>query len=110
MKMLLFAVHDIKAGACVRPPFGVLGRGQAVRMFADMANNLETDIGQHPEDYSLLEIGEFSQVDGVLTPRDGGPLSLGTGLSFLNPASGAGAGGAGSVSLGRPVVSTVSRK
>lgn len=81
--MLAFGVRDVKAEAFVGTPIFVRARGLAVRAFGDQANDPSSDIGKYPADFQLFELGEWDEVTGVLTPREGGILDLGSGLAFL---------------------------
>lgn len=65
MKMKMFTVYDCKAET-YNKPFCVNAKGEALRGFMDIAHDKETAIGQHPEDFTLFEIGEFDTEDGLL--------------------------------------------
>jgi len=79
MKYKVYAVHDTKAEAYMMP-FFMTTEGQAVRGFADAVNNPETPFGQHPYDYTLFHIGEYSDAKGELIPCT--PRSLGNGVEL----------------------------
>jgi hypothetical protein len=59
MKLQIFAVWDCKAEAFSRP-FFAQSKGAAIRSFQDAANDVSSEIGKHPEDYTLFHMGEFS--------------------------------------------------
>lgn len=80
--LIAFAVRDTKAEAFTGTPVFVVARGLAVRGFSDAVNNPQSEMGQHPADFTLFEIGEFDQVSGKLLPREGGILEMGNGLQF----------------------------
>lgn len=61
--LLLFAIFDSKAGFWM-PPMAFRSRGEALRSFQTAANDKRTNVGLHPHDYSLHEIGTYSQEDG----------------------------------------------
>lgn len=65
MILKAFGILDVKADA-YRPPFFMPTLGQATRAFADAANDPQTDISKHPEDYKLVCVGEFDDGSGVL--------------------------------------------
>lgn len=58
MKMVVVAIFDSAAGCYTRPEC-VAAAPVAVRAFKDQVNNKQTAIGQHPDDYTLFELGEF---------------------------------------------------
>lgn len=63
----VFAVFDVKADVW-KPPFTCQTRGVAVRAFGDAANDSESDIARHPEDYKLVLIGEWDDAHGLVRP------------------------------------------
>lgn len=63
MRFLGFSVFDVKSDT-FSPPFWKATVGQAVRDFADVANDPNTTIGRHPEDYKLVQVGEFDDALG----------------------------------------------
>lgn len=83
LSLKAFAVRDVKAEAFPRPPIFFIATGQAMRAFADACQDKNTEMGQHPADFTLFEIGWFDQTEGKLIPRTGGILELGNGLAFL---------------------------
>lgn len=81
MTFKIFGVFDVKADAFSRPPFFMSTNGQAVRAFADLANDSNTDVGRHPEDYRLMVLGTFDDNKGVVQGQD--PTSLGFASEFV---------------------------
>ncbi len=79
MKLRVFSVFDVKAGAYL-PPFFMPEQGQAIRVFSDAINGSEA-FAKHPEDYSLFLIGDFDDNSGEISPCS--PALVGTGLSFV---------------------------
>ncbi len=67
MKMKAYAVLDNKAGNYNRP-FFMQNNAMAIRAFGDLANDKNSMIGQHPEDYTLHLIGEYEDDTAKLTP------------------------------------------
>ena len=65
--MKLFTVYDLKSQAYM-PPFCVRAKDEAIRSFADQANNKDTGIGAHPSDYVLYELGDYDDQSAVITP------------------------------------------
>ena len=62
MKTIFCAVYD-KATAAYMRPFTMQSIGQATRSFQDECQNENSPIAQHPEDYSLFQIGSFTDHD-----------------------------------------------
>ena len=54
----IFSVFDSKAELYLTP-FFMKTKGEAVRGFEDVANDKNSAIGRHPEDYTLFELGEY---------------------------------------------------
>jgi len=58
MKTMMFSVFDVKA-AVFGTPFFMPREAAAIRAFGDLANDLQTMVGKHPEDFILYHIGDF---------------------------------------------------
>lgn len=69
MILKVFAVLDVKVAAYLQP-FFMRTAGEAVRAFTGAVNSPETQFGKNPEDYSLFELGEFNDMNGLLTALD----------------------------------------
>lgn len=80
MKLRIFTVYDQVAKAHL-PPFFLPQEGQAIRTFTDMVNNPEHQFGQHPEDYTLTELGVFDDETAEISLL-AVPNVLGTGIKF----------------------------
>lgn len=65
MILKAFAVYDLKA-LNFGVPFFMSSVGAAVRGFADLANDAQSSVNKHPEDYQLFEIGEYDDAVGLL--------------------------------------------
>jgi hypothetical protein len=76
----LLSLFDSKTGHFA-DPITVLSKGEALRSFADAANNPESDINKHPEDFSIHVIGQFDTTSGSIMPTTA-PESLGTALEY----------------------------
>lgn len=63
MRLQVVSVLDRATAAYGRPVF-VQAIGQAMRSFTDEANNKESDIGKHPDDYDLYHLGDWDDVSG----------------------------------------------
>lgn len=79
MKLLLFAVRDLKAEYFNRP-MSMRTVGEALRAFQDECRSPDSALSAHPEDYVLYQVGEYDQVTGKIVPME--PFSLGNGLQF----------------------------
>ena len=62
MIQLIFTVFDNKAKAYLRP-FFLRSKGEALRAFIDLVNDENHQFGQHAEDYTLICIGEWDDVE-----------------------------------------------
>lgn len=82
MKLLIFSVHDTMVQAFM-PPFSARAQGEAVRMFTDLANDHKTNVGMHPMDFCLYQIGEFDDHAGRIIGLDS-PVRIISGLECLN--------------------------
>ncbi|QXP08612.1 MAG: nonstructural protein [Arizlama microvirus] len=78
----LFCVYDSKAKVFKMPHF-TRTNGDALRGFALAANDSKTEISMFPEDFTLMEIGEFDDVTGKVTGPNF-PVNLGMASSYLN--------------------------
>lgn len=82
MLMRMFAVFDVKSDSFSVPFFkGTVG--QALRDFADLANNRDSTVGRHPEDFKLVFLGEFDDNQGVVRAVE--HTSLGFATDHVKP-------------------------
>lgn len=65
MKQILVSVYDVKAGA-YNAPIAMLSKAAAIRSFTDAISEGKADFAKHPEDYSLVHVGDWDQVSGTL--------------------------------------------
>lgn len=63
MILKVFAIFDTKANY-YKNPFMFHSIGEATRGFTDLANDAQTEIGKHPEDFCLFYIAEFDMDKG----------------------------------------------
>lgn len=63
MKLDVFSVHDAAVGAFL-PPFFARSRGEAIRQFADASRDTNR-FGTHAKDFSLYQIGTWSDENGL---------------------------------------------
>ncbi len=78
---IVFSLFDSKALYFLKP-FNLRNKGEALRMFADIANDTKTPVGLHPEDYTLFELGTFNEQKGTYTNLKT-PQSLGIAQEFV---------------------------
>lgn len=74
----IFTIYDQKAGAYLTP-FFLPRAAQAERTFKDCVDSDSHQFGQHPEDYTLLEIAEFDDSTATIDTH-GIPVTIITGL------------------------------
>lgn len=74
MKLQIFSIYDKAAQVYNRPIFAPTV-GMAARMFEDECLREESDIGKHPEDYVLFQIGSFDDQTSDLIDLD--PVVIG---------------------------------
>lgn len=80
MRLLAFSIRDAKAEAFMRPFFSPTA-GLAIRSFRDLVNDPASEVGRHPEDYTLFRIGSFDELSGELVKEE--PVfSLGLAATF----------------------------
>lgn len=77
----IFTIYDEKAHAYLTP-FFLPHADMATRTFGGCINSPDHQFGRHPQDYSLFEIGLYTDTDGVIQPHDRSK-SLGNGLEFV---------------------------
>ena len=65
MNLKVYSVFDKGIMAYMRP-FFMQAHGQAIRGFEDLVRDKDSDIGRHPEDYSLFYLGDFDDHSGEL--------------------------------------------
>lgn len=65
----IYAVYDVKTGVYGSPMF-LLTDGEAIRVCTDAVAKPGNTLGDHPQDFRLDYLGEFSLSDGVIKPVD----------------------------------------
>lgn len=76
--MKIFSIFDSKLGV-FSPPMFVKHKGEMLRSFIDAANDGQTNLCKHPEDFTLFEVGEFDETTCGITLHTA-KISLGTAL------------------------------
>ncbi|AXH77096.1 MAG: nonstructural protein [Microviridae sp.] len=82
MLLKVFAIYDSKVEAYMSPIF-VPSRGQALRSFIDAAQDTTNNLGKHPADFTLFEIGVFDDSNATFDCHIS-PISLGNALELLS--------------------------
>lgn len=62
-----YSIFDNKA-LIFNVPWFQPTHGAATRILADLANDPTTNIGRHPGDYVLYQIGTYDDAKGIMTP------------------------------------------
>lgn len=86
MTWKVFSVYDSKVEAYLQP-FFQRSRGEALRNFIAAVNDPQTMFNKHPEDYTLFEIGEFSEEKGEIRSNEV-KTSLGVAIEFVKNSGG----------------------
>ncbi len=81
MKQYIIAVFDSKAEIFNQPMF-LKAKGEAIRAFSDEVNRKDSPMNNHPEDYTLFEIGQYNVETGLIVPLKT-PTSLGLATEYL---------------------------
>ena len=80
MKLQAYTIYDVASGTYMRPFFSQAD-GQAIRGFKDISLDENHEVGKHPEDYTLYQVGTFNDTTGKL---DGEAIEkLATGLEMI---------------------------
>lgn len=83
MNVNIYSIFDSAAKAYGRPLF-LKTDGLAMRVFVDAVNSLEdSDIRNHPEQFTLFKIGEFDDSTGTLS-TEAPPVLLAKGHEVKN--------------------------
>lgn len=81
MIVKVFSVYDSKVEAYIQP-FFMQSRGQAIRAFGDTAMDSSTNVGKHPADFTLFELGEFDDATARFDMHNT-PVSLGVAVELI---------------------------
>ncbi len=86
MKQLAFSVYDEKA-ECFAHPFFTSTVGIAARMMAEWANNENSMVAKHPEDFTLYHVGFWTDNDAKLHQLDT-PKFIAKATEYIKPNGG----------------------
>lgn len=67
MLLHAYAIYDVKA-LVYHSPYFCVSDGVATRMLSNLANDLNTQVGLHPRDFILYNVGGFNDNTGELLP------------------------------------------
>ena len=80
MILKLFSIYDSKVEAYL-PPVYFKSKGEFLRAFAEACNDVKSNIGKYPADYTAFELGDWD--DGTCSFKfHTAPISLGTAIEF----------------------------
>ena len=83
MLMKIYSVYDSKVEAYL-PPLFYKSKGEFLRAFAEAANDVKSNIGKYPADYTAFELGSWDDSSSSFDLHKT-PLSLGVALEFVRP-------------------------
>jgi len=83
MVLKAYSVYDAKVQLYTKP-FFLRTKGEALRSWIDTANDPESEIYVHAEDYTLFELGEYDEESGQLENHPA-PISVGCALEYRKP-------------------------
>jgi len=81
MNHKIFTIYDSKAKAYLTP-FFLHEDGMALRVFTDCVNDKEHQFGKHPEDYTLFNIGSWSDDKAKFLINN--PIAIATGIELVD--------------------------
>lgn len=64
-----YSIHDTKSET-FNPPFYQKNAGEAIRSFTKIVNDKNSVLNEFPEDYVLVEIGQWDDEKGLLMSGD----------------------------------------
>lgn len=77
----VFAIFDSK-GKVFSNPYFFNEEGEILREFIDLANDPQSKVNKHPEDYILFKIGSYDDTTGSLEAVIP-PLNLGVASAYI---------------------------
>ena len=81
MLLNVYVLFDSKVEAFMQP-FFLHSKGEAIRAFSDLANDVKTQVGKYPADFTLFHLGTFDSVDAKFDLL-ATPMSLGLAIEFV---------------------------
>lgn len=77
----VYSVYDSKVEAFMQP-FFMKTDGEALRSWMDIVNEKSSVFAKHPEDFTLMKLGEYDERSGKFS-NEATPRSLGIALQFV---------------------------
>lgn len=82
MVLKMFSVYDV-ASELYGTPFFMQSKGEAVRAFTSLVNDGSTMPGKYPEQFKLMQLGEFDNESGEVRQGNEEVVSLGLGSDYV---------------------------
>ena len=82
MNLNVYSLFDQAAEAFTQP-FFMHNDGLAIRAFQDNVNATDTNVAQHPDQFTLFKLGTYGDINGKLVPEET-PVSIALGLELKN--------------------------
>ncbi len=83
MKTNIYSIYDTASATYQKPIFS-RADGEIMREFQNICVDKEHPCGQHPEDYSLIRIGNFNDQTGLVINEDNECLATGLEMVALS--------------------------
>lgn len=80
MRQFVYSIFDSASGVYDKPTFAN-SDAEIIRAFGDICASADHPIGMHPDDYTLMRIGEFDNNTGEIKPEV--PVKLINGLESV---------------------------
>lgn len=79
MRHKVYSIEDVKSNVFSQP-FFFIAAGQALRAFKDLANDENTQVCKHADDFRLVQLAEFDDESGEFVSS--GKVTLGFASEF----------------------------
>lgn len=83
--MKIYCVYDCKVEA-FGTPFFFKTKGDALRGFSEVSNDIKTQIGKYPADFTLFEMGDYDESKGKFVIYST-PTSIACAIEFVKEMS-----------------------
>ena len=95
MILFMYSLYDTQSGVYDRP-FCQMQDNEAKRTFCDWVANKESVVGRHPEDFHLVRVGVFDDVNGKIGGKEKETIITGLeAVSKIDNVTDIGVGGTG---------------
>jgi len=82
MKTNIYSIFDTASGT-YQKPIHSRADGEIMREFQNIVDDPKHPVGMHPEDYSLIRLGTFDDLDGKLQNEENSTLATGLDMVAL---------------------------